>query len=194
MQSTSNPFSDDAENPYRATTLDATANPVSMGGPEGIRREHIKHEASVKSVGTLYILGSTFLTLACVGIVIAGVSGQMGAQELGIMVGMGSFYAVLAGVQGFTGYGLWKLKPWSRWIAVAFSALGLLVVPIGTLISAYILYLLLSEKGKMVFSEPYQHIIAQTPHVKYKTSIVAWIVLFIVLALLGAIIVFAFVG
>jgi ABC-type multidrug transport system permease subunit len=54
--------------------------------------------------------------------------------------------------------------------------------PIGTLINAYILYLFLSKKGRTVFSPGYQEVIAATPDVKYKTSIVVWIFIALVLA------------
>ena len=37
----------------------------------------------------------------------------------------------------------------------------------------------------MVFSDEYRSIIDQTPHIKYKTSIIVWIFLFILLALIG---------
>lgn len=37
----------------------------------------------------------------------------------------------------------------------------------------------------MVFSPYYKEIISQTPHIKYKTSIVVWIFLGLLLALLG---------
>ena len=42
------------------------------------------------------------------------------------------------------------------------------------IIPAYILYLLLSSKGAMVFSTEYKEIIARTPHVKYRTSCIVW--------------------
>jgi len=43
----------------------------------------------------------------------------------------------------------------------------------------------------MVFSEEYRAVIEQTPHIKYRTSIVVWVLLglvllFIAIALLGA--------
>jgi hypothetical protein len=41
---------------------------------------------------------------------------------------------------------------------------------VGMLIAGYILYLLLSPKGAVVFSRPTREIIARTPHVKYRTS------------------------
>ena len=70
-------------------------------------------------------------------------------------------------------------------IAIVLSAIGLLGFPIGTLISAYFLYLLVSEKGKVVFSDEYKEVIRKTPHIRYKTSIVVWIFLGLLLLLIG---------
>ena len=45
---------------------------------------------------------------------------------------------------------------------------------------------LFSAKGKMVFSEEYKGVIAETPHIKYRSSIVTWILLgLLVIILLG---------
>ena len=49
----------------------------------------------------------------------------------------------------------------------------------------YILYLLLSKEGTVVFSDHYKQVIAQTPHIQYKTSVIVWILLLLVLTLLG---------
>jgi hypothetical protein len=49
----------------------------------------------------------------------------------------------------------------------------------------YILYLLFSKKGATVFSEEYQRVIAATPEIKYRTSIVIWILLALLLLLIG---------
>ena len=45
------------------------------------------------------------------------------------------------------------------------------------LIVGYILYLMLSEKGSVVFSPAYKEIIARTPHIKYRTSLILKIAL-----------------
>ena len=66
------------------------------------------------------------------------------------------------------------------------SVVGLIGFPIGTLISGYILYLLWGKKGRVIFSPEYQAVIAATPHVKYKTSIVVWILLGLVVVLILA--------
>ena len=63
----------------------------------------------------------------------------------------------------------------------------------GGLIIGYILYLLLSPKGSMVFSDEYKEIIARTPHIRYKSSclMVFLIVFVVVLVVIGL---FAFIG
>ena len=78
------------------------------------------------------------------------------------------------------------LKSWGRIVGCILSGLGLLNFPVGTLINAYILYLFLSKKGRMVFSAEYKDIIAATPDVKYRTSILVWIFLGILVALFAA--------
>lgn len=155
---------------------------------ERIRKEHIKHEASVKSVGLLYFLGAVVLVLVG-GVDLFAPLGAANRAEL-MMTTVGIMFIALAGVQIWAGIGLRQLKPWARIPAGILSGLGLLAVPLGTLINGYILYLLFCKKGSMVFSEPYQRVIAETPHIKYRTSILVWIFLGL-LVLLIAIAMFA---
>ena len=148
---------------------------------EHIRNEHIKHEASVKSVGLLYLMGAAFMILIGLGNIASGFSTVSRSPE-GPILGVVLF--AFAALQIAIGLGLRRLKPWTRVAAGIFSGLGLLAVPLGTLINAYILYLLFSKKGKLVFSEAYQQVIAQTPQIKYRTSIVLWVVLILILLLI----------
>lgn len=152
---------------------------------EAIRQEHIKHEASVKSVGVLYYLGA-------IAMVVMGVFSFVGASALGgrggsggdlAGAGVGVVFIALGVGQFIVGTGLRKLRKWARIPTGILSGFGLLGFPIGTLINAYILYLVFSRKGKMVFSDEYKEIVEQTPHIRYRTSIVVWIVLGIVVAL-----------
>jgi F0F1-type ATP synthase membrane subunit c/vacuolar-type H+-ATPase subunit K len=93
-----------------------------------------------------------------------------------LMLGLAAFFFV-------TGIGIRKLKPWARIASGILAGLGLLAIPIGTLINAYILWLLFSKKGATVFSDDYKRIIAETPHVRQKTSIVVWVLIGLVVAL-----------
>ncbi len=51
------------------------------------------------------------------------------------------------------------------------AAFGLLGIPIGTIINAYILSLIYSEKGRFVFSGPYQDVVAATPQIVWKMAL-----------------------
>jgi hypothetical protein len=154
---------------------------VSESDSERIRKEHISHEASVKSVGFLYFLGALFVGLAGLGGVIAAASGSGGG---GVGAPLAIFFLGLCAVQIWAGTGLRKLKGWARIPSGIISALGLLAFPLGTVINLYILYLLFSKKGNMVFSDDYKRVIQETPQIKYRTSIVVWVFLGLLLILI----------
>jgi hypothetical protein len=154
---------------------------------EKVRQEHISHEASIKSVGFLYLLSSAIMVVSSVGLIAASTTVKSG-EFLGTGVG----FLVLAALLITVGIGLRKLKRWARIPAIIISVLGLFAIGFGTLINGYILYLLACKKGVMVFSEEYQHIIAETPHIKYRTSIIVWILLAFVILALGAALIFPF--
>ena len=169
-------MSNTAFNPYAAPAApveDVSANAEA----EAIRKAHISHEASVKAVGILYYLGGIGVTIAA----LAGLMAAQGAAGVGMTVGL---LAVGVG-QFFAGYGVRALLPWGRIIGCILSAIGLIGFPIGTLINGYILYLFLSKKGRTIFAPEYQEVIAATPHVKYKTSILVWIFLALLVALVA---------
>ena len=74
------------------------------------------------------------------------------------------------------------------------SGIGLLNFPIGTLINAYILYLVFSAKGQYVLSRPYAEIIRQTPHVRYRSSALLIVLLIIIGLIVAAVVTFAWLG
>ena len=171
-------MSNTAFNPYAAPTApveDVSANAQA----EAIRKAHISHEASIKAVGLLYYLGGIGVTLAAAGGLIGARDASMGLTLLLIGLGVGQFFA---------GWGVRALRRWGAIVGCILSAIGLIGFPIGTVINGYILYLFLSKKGRTIFAPEYQDVIAATPHVKYRTSILVWIFL----ALLVALIAFAF--
>ena len=170
------------ENPYEAPqTFDAP--PTQINDAEVVRRAHISTEASIKSVGILYYLGGCALVIASI-VTIWSFAKAEGIGNLGEQVSSGIFLA-LGIVQFIVGAAIRKFKPWSKIAIGILSGIGLLGFPIGTLINGYILILTFGKKGRMVFSQPYQEIIAATPHVKYKTSKVVWIVLGLVIAVIA---------
>ena len=180
--SSDDPF---AVNPY-APTSNVSGAPVMTDEVEAYRRRFLNHEASVKSIGTLYLLGAIFLVPLGVIMVVGSLANN---QVDGIMIVVSVFYLGIGLLQGFAGVGMRRLQSWARMVGVGLSIIGLIGFPIGTLISGYFLYLLLSEKGQIVFSEQYKQVIEQTPHIKYKTSIIVWIFLVILVSLIGLVVV-----
>jgi hypothetical protein len=162
-------------NPYAApaaTVADVGANAEA----EAIRRAHITHEASIKAVGFLYYLGG-------VGVTLVAAASLLGAKDASVML---TFVLIAFGVgQFFAGWAVRALRPWGRIVGCVLSGLGLLAFPIGTVINAYILYLFLSKKGRTIFAPEYQAVIAATPEVRYRTSIVVWIFLALLVALIA---------
>ena len=160
-----------ATNPYAPPAARVDDVPASSEA-EAIRRAHISHEASIKAVALLYFLGG-------VGVTLAGVAMMVGKADT--LWGLG---LVAVGVaQFFAGYGVRALAPWGRILGAILSGIGLLQIPVGTLINGYILYLYFSKKGRTVFSPEYKDVIAATPHVKYRTSVVVWIFLALLIGL-----------
>jgi len=188
-------------NPYAATASSAEAVSIAIDDAELTRRKYLSHEASIQSVGLLYMLGAAFSMLYGVGIVFAilysqtgtGTLASVGFAEIG-EIGIGLLIGAVGMLQAYGGWSLRTLNASGKPIAVLLSVIGLLGIPIGTLISLYILYLLLSEKGRMVFSPEYKAVIAATPHIRYRTSLLNWILLFVFLAVVVGLVAFAVLG
>jgi drug/metabolite transporter (DMT)-like permease len=172
-----------SENPYQAP-LDLSASAIvaaPVSDAEEIRRAHIKHEASIKSIGLLYYLSGFF--------VIVVVAASFGSQRPGLPTLLSVGLLILGLIQLVAAYHLRKFRPWARIAAIIISAVGLLGFPLGTLINAYFLYLLASKKGVYIFSPEYQEIIADTPHVRYKTSKLVWIIVIVLILAIAAIVI-----
>jgi hypothetical protein len=139
--------------------------------PEMLRKKYLNHEAAVRSIGTLYYLGAVVLIFAGVFSLIA----KPPSPSLHAAVGI--FIIMLAIGYFYVGRGFRLLDPKIKVIGTILAAIGLLSFPIGTLINAYVLYLIHSQKGKMVFSEEYRQVIQATPNIKYKMSLVVVVLL-----------------
>lgn len=175
-----------SDNPYQAPAVQEVLAPAALlTEAEEIRTQHLKHEASIKGVGFLYLLGGVAVALSLVGLFalfgkMSSLSGRaMGGREL-IVTGMLGLIGV---AQFISGWGLRKLRPWAKVPAAVLAGLSLLSIPVGTLLGGYTLYLLFSAKGRVVLSPDYAEIVAQTPHLRYRTPLWIWIALLVILLL-----------
>jgi len=178
------------ENPYQAPAVQEIEAPPAMDA-EGIRQQHLRHEASLKGFGVLCYVGAAFNCYAvAMNYYVAWYSGAQRPVAGDHMVWLGITIAIIV-LQFSAGYGLRRLVPWSRIPAAILSAVSVTRLPIGPLFGAYGLYLVFSAKGRMVLSPAYREIVAQTPHLRYRTSSAVKILLVVVLIILAGIIAMA---
>jgi hypothetical protein len=181
--------------PY-APPQSAVIDPSMLEGSEAerTRREHIRHEIQLKAVGALYYFGGVMLILGGIGMVAVLVSDSGTAGKTGALFGLVAAYLLIGGLSLLLGYGFRRVKPWVRIPGGILSGIGLLGIPIGTLVNGWILYLMFSKKGQVVLSPEYQAVIVATPHVKYVRTMGEWIALGVVVALLLGVVALLVIG
>lgn len=123
-------------------------------------------EQHVKVLGVLYIvLGTMGVIAALICLMIfgaaAGIVGLVAQEEpaariavpiLGAVgLGLFLFLLVLSAPGIIAGVGLLQLRPWARIVTVILSALNLMNIPIGTLVGAYGLWVMLSLETEKLF-------------------------------------------
>ena len=184
------------DNPYLPPQTLATSPPPLPGmiDAEAIRREHIYTESTVQTIGALYYLTGTFLTL---GGLIQGLNLFMGPVPTSNLFKDAMLFAFLTvfGVCVFAlGREARKFNSPARIGIVLISVLGLFAIPVGTLINGYILCTVGGKKGRMVFSPEYKMVMATTPRPKVKTSPAVWVVLGIALLIIAVAVYFIVFG
>ena len=122
--------------------------------------------AQVDLVGVLFIVWGLLTTLVGVSTLALGI----GAAALITSAGRGGGGQMAAGVTAFAftalavmailwgvahvivGVPLRQKKPWARLVALMLGSVDLLLLPYGTALGIYTLWVLLNEKGKAVFA------------------------------------------
>lgn len=167
-------------NPFRAPQV--TTEP-SYGDSEAqaLRRKFLSHEASVKTIGLVCAIGGFCFSLAWGALLVIPSPLTLDTGSV-LLISLAVAVGVLVIIAGF---GMRTLRPWGRIAGSVVVLPGLLGFPYATILVIYILYLLLSRKGKMVFSDEYREIMAQTPHIRARSSVFAWIILLAIILLFG---------
>ncbi len=121
-------------------------------------------ETHVKVLGVLQIaLGALSLLLALVitvafmgGVGALGISGDPDAQRAMPFVGLiGTSIVTLLVITSlpsiFTGIGLLRFRPWARIVGIVLSVLSLMMIPFGTIVGVYGLWVLFSKDTERLF-------------------------------------------
>jgi hypothetical protein len=176
--------------------------PTATGDSVSLRNFYLAHESAVKGFGLLYAVGAGLnLLIACLAVCLAifvFVNGNANNAPIGIMVLVYALvYFVTGALTALVSSGLSKLSDVGKIGGSIFSLLGLCAFPIGTAMGAYLLYLIFSEKGNVVFSPRYREIVRQTPHIRAYIPLFVWVVFGLgafMFLLVGLLFLFSFVG
>jgi hypothetical protein len=153
-----------AGNPYQAPSAAVDDGDAPAGDAERIRREHIGHERQLRAVGSLYLFGGALGLLGGIALLADTLGSPASAGET---IAIAVVYMGIALAALVVGWGYRRLAPWVRIPGTVLAAAGLLGIPVGTIISAVILWMIWSHPGKVVLSPQYAAIVAATPHVRY---------------------------
>ena len=193
-----------SDNPYAPSGSSYSDAPLDsnfdLSQAELIRKSHLNHEANIQGFGCLYMLGGImgilvgFFYIGLGFFFMAGGEPPQGtAPGANVNPMVSGIFTTLIGVvvlaiglaQLFAGRSMQTLNPSGKILAIIVAAIGMLLIPVfGTVISGYLLYLLVSAKGEMIFSSGYKEIIDATPHIRYRTSIIVWIFLFLLIGVI----------
>jgi hypothetical protein len=173
-----------AADAYRPPAANLEFADAAVPEAVAIREAHIGHERQLKSVGLLFGLGAVMMLITLFAVMLPGDDGGPDTtRQMAGVIGGSLLIGLLAAAAGALAYGYRTLSPWVKYIGTPVSMLGLLAIPLGTLIHAYILYLLWCEKGRRVLAPDYAAIIRATPQVRYKRTVGDWIALALLLLL-----------
>jgi hypothetical protein len=123
-------------------------------------------QTHVKVLGVVYLafgacmlLGALFLVLtmgSVAGIVGATAEPRDAAVAIPILGLAGTALATMLGIFSLpsliTGYGLLYFRQWARIVGIALSAVNLINVPLGTVVGAYGLWVLLNKETERLFN------------------------------------------
>lgn len=158
---------------------------VALQNYDKLRREYLARESAIAAFGWFFIVSGVFGLIAFLGAlantILAAVAGTVEipwAYVFGRFTGM----LLVSTIQLSTGFGFRKLQANSR---IPGTFLGVLLSFYG--IGIWLMILLWSKKGNMVFSDEYRAAVQSTPYIRRHMTATAWILIFFPIVLTGII-------
>lgn len=139
-----------------------------------------------------WIAGGIWLLVSSLGLL--GLFASSPANRNSVAIASFGVLLLVALLQIACGTGMWKLKPYGRWLQIVFSCVGLIAIPVGTIISIVVLVYLFKPGIKLLFSDrPVESmtpgeqalVAAATTSSSAATVIVAAVAVLILVALAG---------
>jgi hypothetical protein len=166
---------------------------VQASEAEAVRRNHISQEVSIRALGNLYL----FAGILVVFLIALALTGGIRAPST-VMLWQWGPVLILIGVASIVvGIGLRMLQGWASIAAIVLCIMlgvfNLMALPgskvVALVLPGGIILTLLSAKSRWVVSRDYKRIIAETPHLKPRTSIAAWLLIALLMIIVAALLV-----
>jgi hypothetical protein len=166
-----------AENPFAPPETESHPGPVEDSAALRTRREYLETEVQVRALGSVFfVVGTVVLGWSASILVIVGRLSSRSVELLVPSVALGVSVAFLA-----LGFFLRRLEPRAFWPAITGASVLLFTFPVGTPIGLYVLLVLLRPKSRQVLSAHYAEVRRATPFVVYRTPMLVWALLGLVL-------------
>ena len=121
------------------TPVTAPLTPISTARP-----------TLVAIIAILHFVGGPFLLLGGIAVMASGTSGSQ--SDRAFALGAGAVCFLLGAASLAAGIGLWKMREWGRTLQIVLACIGLLGIPLGTIISILLLVYFTRPHVKLRFS------------------------------------------
>jgi hypothetical protein len=139
----------------------ASTNAPAASDVETKRSTLLHHETSILLIGILHYAAAGMLAAAAVALVV--INGQPGMRFAALLGLLACGYAL-------AGFMLRNLDARARYSATIMAALGMFAMPVGSVLSAYVLWLIHIKEGRAVLSPEYREVVAATPQIKCRVT------------------------
>lgn len=191
-------MTDPQDNPYASPSIDSSAVPASTVSEDAvwIRQKNIGAETTIRAIGGLLFVASLPPALMALGGILDASrrDGILHSRQTSLIILLFSI-AIATGLF-MLAIGLRRFQPWAR-IPGAVTMAMMLAATLylgwrwwfftGTIaaVEIYVFYLLICKQGLFLFSQEYAAVRSQTPHIKYRASGLASLMLIVVFVLLA---------
>lgn len=155
-------------NPYQSPGAEVVAPLGAAAEQLALRETHMRHEVQIRAIGSLYLFVA--LALVLVPLALAAFGGRSSGTGPPLRLIVPAAIPVAAGLF-VLGLGFRRLQPWVRIPGGLLSVLGLFVIPFGTVLNLWILYLMFGPAGRVVLAPGYLDLVAATPQARPRRTL-----------------------
>lgn len=138
-------------NPYSAPTADDRSDTPGLSAIDGRQDDLTSCRRNCRMIGLLILVMGIVFDVAAV-VTLSSALIESGFENRMFLIGTATLFLLIGVPLTTVGIGVRRFRPWARTPAIGLCAFALLAVPIGTILGAVFISILLSDKAKRVFA------------------------------------------